>query len=130
MSLIDSSSWVDYWRGVTSPATGTLTQMLLDGTAETADLILVEVLRGFEDDLQYARVRRQMMRLPRHEILNSAIALQAVTYYRALRKLGITVRKTVDCVIATHCIETRLPLLHSDPDFDPFEQHLGLIAVR
>ena len=130
MSLIDSSSWVDYWRGSTSPEAEILTQMLLDGTAETADLILLEVLRGFEDDLQFARVRRQMTRLPRHEILDSGIALQAVTHYRALRKCGITVRKTVDCVIATYCIEHRLPLLHSDRDFDPFEKHLGLIVVR
>jgi hypothetical protein len=110
--------------------TDSLGQMLVDGTAETADLILLEVLRGFEDDLQYARVRRQMVRLPRHEILNSSVALQAVTHYRTLRKRGITVRKAVDCIIATYCIEHRLPLLHSDRDFDPFEEHLGLIVVR
>jgi predicted nucleic acid-binding protein len=104
--------------------------MLLDGTAETADLILLEVLRGFEDDLQFARVRRQMLRLPRHEILNSGIALQAVSHYRTLRKRGITVRKTVDCIIATYCIEHRLSLLHNDRDFEPFEQHLGLVVIR
>ncbi len=130
MSLVDSSSWIDYWRDVDSVGTRLLDQMLLDGTAETADLILLEVLRGFGDDRQFARVRREMLLLTRHEILNSSIALKAVNNYRALRKRGITVRKSVDCVIATYCIEHRLPLLHSDRDFDPFEEHLGLRVVR
>lgn len=130
MSLVDSSTWVDYWRGVDSAATELLDRMLTEGTVETADLILLEVLRGFEDDRQFARVREQMLLLPRHEILNSFIALRAVGNYRSLRKRGITVRKAVDCIIATYCIEHRLPLLHSDRDFDPFEEHLGLRVVR
>jgi len=94
------------------------------------DLILHEVLRGIRDDMRLRRVRRDMLELPSHRIVTPALAMKAAEHYRALRRMGITVRSTVDCLVATYCIEAGHELLHSDRDYDAFEQHLGLRTVQ
>ena len=128
--IADSSTWVDLWRHIDSPQVRLLEDLVLSGQIATGDLILHEVLRGFNDDLQYARVRREMLRLEAHAMVSPVIALRATVNYRTLRRMGITVRKSIDCLIATFCIDNGIALLHSDRDFDPFEQHLGLMVVR
>jgi len=90
------------------------------------DLILVEVLQGFTNDRDFNQARRLLTALTVIEIGGAGIAVQTAQNFRRLRALGITVRKTIDTLIATRCIVDGLTLLHSDRDFDPFGQYLGL----
>jgi predicted nucleic acid-binding protein len=90
------------------------------------DLNLTEILQGFTDDRDFDKARRMLTSLTIVELGGQEIAIQAARNFRALRKLGVTVRKTIDTIIATRCIESGLDLLHSDRDFEPFVRHLGL----
>ncbi len=90
------------------------------------DLVLLEVLRGIADDAQYERTRAALLSFPYVGLGGQSIASAAVQHYRRLRRLRITVRKSVDCLIAAWCIARDVPLLHSDRDFEPFVAHCGL----
>jgi predicted nucleic acid-binding protein len=90
------------------------------------DLILTEVLQGFVDDRDFNRAKRMLGALTLVELGGESVAIQAARNFRTLRSLGAIVRKTIDTVIATRCIESGYDLLHSDRDFDPFAEHLGL----
>ena len=92
----------------------------------TGDLILTEVLQGFRSDRDFNQARKLLTSLMVIELGGKDIAIQAARNFRALRAKGITVRKTIDAVIATRCIESGLKLLYSDRDFDPFVRYLGL----
>lgn len=126
MILVDSSVWIDYFRGVISPQTDRLDALLGAEPLATGDLNLAEVLQGFASERDYQQAKNLMTSLVVVDIAGQTIALQAARNFRTLRALGVTVRKTIDTLIATRCIESRLPLLYSDRDFDPFVQHLGL----
>jgi len=130
MIVIDSSVWVDYFRGRRTPETAYLDMTLGTEIILIDDLILTEVLQGFREDVQFEKARAALNSLEHIVLLDTGVAAQSAQNFRRLRCLGITVRKTIDCIIATGCIENRLPLLHADRDFDPFEQHLGLIVVH
>jgi hypothetical protein len=93
------------------------------------DLILTEVLQGFHNERDFHDARRMLTSLTVVELGGREIAIQAANNFRALRRLGVTVRKTIDTVIATRCIESGYHLLHNDRDFDPFARHLGLRVV-
>jgi predicted nucleic acid-binding protein len=93
------------------------------------DLILTEVLQGFDDERDFNKARKMLTALTVVELGGQETAIQAARNFRALRKRGVTVRKTIDTVIATRCIESGHDLLHSDRDFDPFVDHLGLRVV-
>lgn len=129
MILVDSSVWIDYFRGTDTPEAATLDTLLGNELLATGDLILTEVLQGFVRPVDFARARRLLTSLTIVNLGGRAVAIKAAENFRALRALGISVRKTIDTIIATHCIENRLPLLYSDRDFDPFVEHLGLQAV-
>jgi hypothetical protein len=90
------------------------------------DLILTEVLQGFRTDRDFNRVKKLLTSLIVIDLGGQAVAIQAARNYRALRSLGVTIRRTIDTVIATRCIEDNYHLLYSDRDFDPFVIHLGL----
>lgn len=126
MILVDSSVWIDYLTGKNSPAANTLDSLLGDELVALGDLMLTEVLQGFRADSDYRQARKLLLSLTVLNILDTEIALKSAANFRILRKKGITVRKTIDAIIATFCIENRLPLLYSDRDFDPFREHLGL----
>lgn len=127
MTLIDTSVWIDYFNGNDTDETNQLDTLLYDGEATMGDLIFLEILQGFRSDQQYETVRRKLAKLERYELFGDAMVLPCAQNYRTLRKLGITIRKTPDVIIATYCIENSVPLLFSDRDFRPFVQHLGLI---
>ena len=129
MIVVDSSVWIDYFRGRATPQVETLDALLGVEPVATGDLMLTEVLQGFAGDRDFNRARKLLMSLVIVDLAGPSIAVKAAENFRALRRLGISVRKTIDTVIATHCIENRLPLLYSDRDFDPFVEHLGLQAV-
>lgn len=127
MILVDSSIWIDYFRGTATAQTDQLHGLLDTKDVAVGDLILAEVLRGFTSDLEFEKARRLMVRQPSIVIAGAQIALQAAQNFRTLRGRGITIRKTIDTLIATRCIADNIPLLYSDRDFDPFVEHLGLI---
>jgi predicted nucleic acid-binding protein len=124
--LVDSSVWIDYFRGTATPQAEKLDSLLGNEPIATGDLILTEVLQGFVSDRDFNQARRLMTSLVIVDLAGQAIAIQAAKNFRLLRALGITVRKTIDTVIATRCIESEIALLYSDRDFDPFVAHLGL----
>jgi len=128
--LVDSSVWVDYLRGTATPQTDTLDALLGNVPLAVGDLILTEVLQGCGTDKDFNEVRRLLLNLTVVTLGGQTVAIEAARNFRRLRALGLTVRKTIDTVIATRCIMDKLELLHSDRDFDPFEQHLGLRCVR
>jgi predicted nucleic acid-binding protein len=127
--LVDSSVWIDYFRGSVTRQTEKLDRLLGSEPLAIGDLILTEVLQGFVDDRDFNRAKRMLGALTLVELGGEIIAIQAARNFRTLRSLGVTVRKTIDTVIATRCIEGGYDLLHSDRDFDPFAEHLGLRVV-
>lgn len=129
MILVDSGVWIDYFRGTISAQTQALDSLLGRKLLAVGDLILTEVLQGFDSDRQFNEARKMLTSLVVVEIGGPAIAIQAAKNFRKLRRLGVTVRKTIDTVIATRCIESGYDLLHNDRDFDPFAEHLGLRVV-
>ena len=126
MILVDSSVWIDYFRGVSTPESERLDVLLGSEPVAISDLILAEVLQGFAVEREFNQARRLLTGLHVRTLGGREIAIQAARNSRALRARGVTVRKTIDSVIATHCIEHDVALLYSDRDFDPFVEHLGL----
>ena len=94
------------------------------------DLILAEVLQGFRHDPDFEKVRRILGRFMQESMVNPVLAVQSARNYRFLRQKGVTVRKTMDSLIATFCIENDHDLLHNDSDFDGYEKHLGLRVIH
>jgi predicted nucleic acid-binding protein len=127
--LVDSSVWIDYFNGTETLATKKLDDLLGIQPVCIGDLILAEVLQGFRQDNDYQAAKNLLCSLPLHAMVGAAISLKSAENFRSLRKQGITIRKTIDTLIATYCIENDIPLLHSDKDFQPFQQLLGLQAV-
>jgi predicted nucleic acid-binding protein len=130
MLLVDSSVWIDYFNGVITPQTDTLHAALGRREILVGDIILAEVLQGFRSHADFEAARRALGRFPQIQMLGPELAVQSARHNRALHKIGITVRKTVDCFIATFAITRDHELLHADSDFDPFEAHLGLRVVH
>lgn len=126
MILVDSSVWIDYFRGAPSPQSEKLDMLLGAEPIATGDLCLTEVLQGFVDEREFTQARKLLTSLHIVDLGGRNIAIQAAKNFRTLRVKGVTVRKTIDTVIATRCIESGLALLYSDRDFDPFVEHLGL----
>lgn len=129
MILVDSSVWIDYFNGTETLATKKLDDLLGIQPVCIGDLILAEVLQGFRQDNDYQAAKNLLCSLPIHDMVGAGISLKSAENFRSLRKQGITIRKTIDTIIATYCIEHGIPLLHSDKDFQPFQQLLGLQAV-
>lgn len=126
MILVDSSVWVDYFRGASTAQAEKLDSLLGTEPLAIGDLILTEVLQGFDSDRDFNQAKRLLTSLVVVDLGGQDIALQAAKNYRTLRALGVTVRKTIDTIIATRCIESGYTLLHCDRDFEPFMTHLGL----
>jgi predicted nucleic acid-binding protein len=128
-TFVDSSVWIDYFRGTRSPQTDHLDALLGREPVVIGDLVLAEVLQGFTSERDFNQALRLFGSLDVIEVAGRDAAILAARNFRRLRELGVTVRKTIDTLIATRCIEDGLPLLYSDRDFDPFVQHLGLAAA-
>lgn len=126
MILVDSSVWIDYFRGVATPQADRLDALLGAEPLATGDVVLTEVLQGFAAKRDFDNALRLLTSLAVIEIGGQDIAIQAARHFRTLRARGVTVRKTIDTLIATRCIEDGHALLYSDRDFDPFVEHLGL----
>ena len=129
MILVDSSVWIDYFKGTINKQTDFLDSALGTQSLCIGDLILTEVLQGFRLDKDFRQARKMLSDLTIYELLGIEIAHKSANNFRLLRKRGITVCKTADVIIATFCIEKKLPLLFTDKDFNPFVEHLGLTAI-
>jgi predicted nucleic acid-binding protein len=127
MIVVDSSVWIDYFTGMNTPGANKLDFLLGEELVAIGELILIEVLQGFRADKDFRQAKKLLLSLTVVNMLDTTIALRSAANFRALRKKGITVRKSIDAIIATYCIENRLPLLHSDKDFQPFHKHLKLM---
>ena len=130
MWIVDSSVWIDYFGGKITPQTELLDAALGWQEIALGDIILCEVLQGYRRQQDFEAARRALLSFPIYTIGGIEIALKSAENYRTLRRQGITVRKTIDCLIATFVIEQEFTLLHSDRDFDRFERHLGLQVAR
>ena len=130
MLIVDSTVWIDYFNGLENPQTDYLDQIVDRTPILVGDLILAEVSQGFRDDSDFEEARRALSKYIQVEMVNPELALQSARNYRLLRRKGITVRKTIDSLIATYCIENEHDLLHNDNDFDGYEKHLRLRVVR
>jgi predicted nucleic acid-binding protein len=124
--LVDSSVWIDFFRGTVTPQTERLDALLGAEPLVVGDLVLAEVLQGFSSERDFNRARQLLTALDVVELGGQEIAIQAARNFRTLRARGVTIRKTIDTLIATRCIESDYSLLFSDRDFDPFVEYLGL----
>jgi len=124
--LVDSSVWIDYFRAADTPQVALLDSLLGRTRIAVGDLIAAEVLQGVRDDKQFQWVKQVFDSFTRLDLCGYDLAVKAAENHRVLRANGITIRKTIDTLIATRCIEDGLTLLHADRDFVPFAQHLGL----
>ena len=129
MILVDSSVWIDYFNGRITRQTNILDSLVASELIIIGDLILTEVLQGFYQDKDFNKARELLDHFIFKEMLGKEIAVKSAMNYRALRANGVTVRKTIDVIIATFCIENDLSLLHSDKDFRAMEEHLALKAI-
>ena len=137
MIVVDSSVWIDFFNGVSTPEVDRLDALLGVTPLAIGDLILVEVMQGFRNERDVATARQLFRSLALLPLLEGSNPWKAADNYRQLRRKGITVRKTIDGIIATACnccaeafgYEANLPLLFSDRDFMPYVEHLGLVAA-
>lgn len=130
MILVDSSVWIDFFNGVESPPVEKLYQLLGNEIIATGDLIAVEVLQGFQNETHFQKAKQVLEDIPFFSLCNKELAIIAAENYRTLRKQGVTVRKTIDVIIGTFCIENNISLLHHDRDFYPLEKYLDLEVVK
>jgi predicted nucleic acid-binding protein len=128
--IVDTTVWVDYLRGVRSIETDWLNTELDRQRLGLTDISLCEVLQGVRDDAIAREVETALTKCEVFDTGGVALAREAARNYRTLRSRGHTVRKTIDCLIATFCLRGQHSLLHTDRDFDPFEELLGLSVVH
>ncbi|MFH1196840.1 MAG: PIN domain nuclease [bacterium] len=126
MILVDSSVYIDYFNGIINWHTDELNALLGNELVITGDYILAEVLQGFRSDKDYKIAKEIMQSFPCFNICNEDLAIKSADNFRYLRTKGITIRKTVDLIIGTFCIENDIELLHNDRDFEPMGQYLNL----
>ena len=130
MLVVDSTVWIDYFNGVENPQTNYLNSILTTTPILVGDLMLAEVLQGFRQDSDFEKARRALGKFLQANLVNPDLAIQSARNFRTLRQKGITVRKTIDNLIATYCIENNHELLHNDSDFDGYEEYLGLQVIH
>ena len=129
MIVVDSSVWIDFFRGSATRETTVLRSLIGRGVVLVGDLILAEVLQGFPDERQAEAGRRTLELFPVEPMVGRDLAVAAARNYRTLRAAGVTVRRTIDLLIGTFCLERGHALLHHDRDFDPMAPRLGLRVV-
>jgi predicted nucleic acid-binding protein len=130
MIFLDSTVLIDYFNGVENWQVRKLDSILGMEVIVIGDYVLTEVLQGFRSDQDFQRAKTSLKSFPCFNICGEEIAIKSAQNYRTLRKKGITIRKTIDMIIATFCIENNYTLFHNDRDFDPIEEHLKLKVVH
>ena len=129
MILVDSSVWIFYLNAKSTQETEFLESILGKSPIVMPDLVYSEILQGYREDFVFQETKKILDEFPFAILGSKELALSSAENYRFLRKKGVTIRKTIDCYIASYCISKNIPLLHSDRDFDPFVEHLGLKSI-
>lgn len=130
MIVVDSSVWIANLRGFSTPQVALLQVLAGREPLVVGDIVMAEVLQGARDEPHAVRIERNLRRNHVMPMMGDDMASKAARNYRAMRRAGVTIRKTIDLLIGTFCIERKYPLLHDDRDFDVMEQLLGLSVVR
>jgi predicted nucleic acid-binding protein len=130
MLVVDTTVWENYFNGQINPETNYFNHAISEELILVSGLILAETLQGFHEEKDFKLAQAALSKFEQTGMFNFQLAQQSAQYYRTLRKKGITVRKTIDCLIATFCIAENHTLLHRDSDFDGFEKHLSLNVVH
>ena len=130
MVIIDTTVWIDYLRGLRNRETDYFDRELGRQCFGLTDLILCETLQGIGDEKTFTRVLRELRKFEIFETGGEELAIEAARNFRSLRQRGHTVRKTIDCLIATFCLRQGHSLLHRDRDYDHFEVILGLAVIH
>ncbi len=130
MWIVDTSVWVDFFNGNTTPQTTLLLEQLGHQPIAIGDLVLCEILQGFRQQADFEAAINTLKVFPVHAMVGAKLAQKSAENYRFLCQHGVTIGKTIDCLIATFVIESGFQLLHNDRNFDPFEMNLGLKVVR
>ncbi len=126
MIFLDSTVLIDYFNGSNNWQVKVLDSILGKELVVIGDYVLTEVLQGFRNEKEYQKAKTILLTFPCYDIGGKEMALQSAKNYRYLRKKGMTIRKTIDTMIATFCIENKFTLLHNDKDFEPFTKYLSL----
>lgn len=127
--LVDSSVWIDFFRGTENREVSLLRRFINEADVLVGDLVLVEVMQGFATERRASVALEALRRFDFVPVSDAAIAVQAAAHYRALRRQGVTIRKTIDLLIGTACVENGWTLLHRDRDFERLREHLGLATA-
>jgi len=127
--LVDTSVWVDYFNGQDNLHTDTLDKALTEGLVLLGDVIHLELLQGFRSDTSYQTAKKSLDELDKVELFGEHMVVKCANNYRKLRKSGITIRRTTDVIIATYCMQEKVPLLFQDRDFKPFVDKLTLVSA-
>ena len=130
MIVVDTSVWIDYFNGIPAPGSELLDSMLGEQVLAVGDLILAELLQGFDSEADASRALGLIEPLEFLEMAGRDVAIESAANYRRLRRRGITVRKTMDMLIGTYCLMNGHELLHNDRDFDVLSEHFGLRSLR
>ena len=130
MIVVDTTVWIDVLQGRSNARSDWLNRNLTVESLALTDLIFCEILQGVHRDDSFPLFQRDLLRFLVFETGGAELAVAAANNYRSLRKRGITIRSTIDCITATFCIREGHHLLHNDRDFDPFEKHLGLKVIH
>lgn len=130
MIVVDTTVWIDALQGRSNMHTQWLDRNLTVERLGLTDLILCEILRGVRENASFTLFRDDLLRFRIYETGGTELAIASADYYRELRRKGITIRSTIDCITATYCIREGHQLLHNDRDFEPFEKHFGLKVIH
>ena len=130
MIFVDSSVWIDYFNANKTWQTDQLDKLLGEELIIIGDIVLAEVLQGFRNERDFKNAKKALSLLPCPNLCGIEIAIKSAVNFRTLRKKGVTIRKTIDMIIGTFCIENSHALLHDDKDFEPLVKHLELNVLR
>jgi len=130
MILVDTSVWIDYFNGTQSWQVEFFDSILSEESVLVGDIILAEILQGFDSDSDYKKAKEALAPLECIDLGGKKLAIKTASNFRFLRSKGVTIRKTVDMLIGTWCIETEIELLHNDKDFDRIALHLPLKVIK
>jgi predicted nucleic acid-binding protein len=128
--VVDTSVWIDYFNGIAAPHTEVLDALLAERVLAVGDLILAELLQGFDSEADARTALRLIEPLEFLDMAGREVAIQSSANYRHLRRHGVTVRKTIDMLIGSYCLMHDHELLHNDRDFDALSKHLGLRVLK
>jgi len=131
MILVDTSVWIDFFRGENSPERWTLHRLIQDEEEiSISEIILTEILQGVKEEKRFLKIKNYLLELPFYEPKGIVTYSEAARVFRLCREKGKTIRSTIDCIIAAICLENNLSILHKDKDYDIIQECAGLIVFR